>query len=922
MNSNFQRDSSKEEDKSPENIEIQQKSNSNLLVFGKNASCQLGLGHTDRLTSLQPLAFDLPAAHRIQQVFCGYDHTFVLTSSDEVFGFGRNGKGQLGLGNTDDQRSPQRVHLLCGMSVSKMAAGIDHSLALTKDGEVYSFGGNSNGQLGLGHTTPKEQTPQRVPSLCGLGATDLACGKNHTVVMCQDDQLLAFGDNRFGQLGIGGLDDALMVVASTPQKVRALSGKGLKQVSCGYNFTLVIANRQQPSVSEIDSTSTSKPRRKNGGQLFSFGENSYGQLGLGHTEHTYAPYAVRLGGPQKSAGCMWAGCGKEHALVLADDDDLYSFGSNLAGQLGLGITTHCQTTPTRVVGMGGMQIQAAACGKYTGFAYTSSHSLYAWGENTQGELGLFSPQDRTPRRSSNSLASRSESPTGLEPTGTGGERPKMQIGSPRLVPALSLPGYGIAVKGSAGFVGVGIGAFDHRPHCPLRDQLVEDIGGLLQDCDRPHALSDVVFEVVEDSALKGPRLCFYLHRAVLQARCPRLAAMAPANSLEAQTVELDKTITAQPFARFINYIYTGDIRIQSTSNFTNPHDDGEKDGPSLLFALMTIAKNFNLLRLVALCEKRIEAAINIENIAQMLCLSANGGFKYLQRQCLLFALVHYPTITHPSRTLQLVEALQPHPEMLASVLQLGNNFREGKPAECIEALPSDPTPLEEESFQEDFSTFFQEQVKTKNEDDEGTPVGNNSLFKIKLGQDGPTIFSHRAILAARSGFFSGMLSSCSGMSESTDGVFTLSLQPPPSLSSFMAFMFFIYTGISTSIEPAEALEILLMIDGETGSGGYFQLRSNDHLRLVCQTAISENVTPTNVWQLLERAHAIGDQNAKADATSFILSHFSEATDDNAIRYLQSHSHLAVDLLDQLSKQCQVFHDTYVSTTSTKEDLSK
>lgn len=53
----------------------------------------------------------------MSRVYCGYDHTFILTEHDEVYSFGRNSKGQLGIGNTVDQFTPQKVHLLCGKRV-------------------------------------------------------------------------------------------------------------------------------------------------------------------------------------------------------------------------------------------------------------------------------------------------------------------------------------------------------------------------------------------------------------------------------------------------------------------------------------------------------------------------------------------------------------------------------------------------------------------------------------------------------------------------------------------------------------------------------------------------------------------------------------------------------------------------------------
>ena len=181
-----------------------------VYCFGRNSRGQLGLGHKNAISPSLPVRIpslsSLPV--RVTAVFCGYDHAFALTAGDDVFAWGRNSKGQLGLGNTVDQPQPQKVRLLCGRKVVTVVAGAEHSLALTAervddaddataadalagadggdddgvDGrgarhrsalDVYSFGGNALGQLGLGRSTAREQTPQRVPALAARVAGHL-----------------------------------------------------------------------------------------------------------------------------------------------------------------------------------------------------------------------------------------------------------------------------------------------------------------------------------------------------------------------------------------------------------------------------------------------------------------------------------------------------------------------------------------------------------------------------------------------------------------------------------------------------------------------------------------------------------------------------------------------------------------------------
>jgi alpha-tubulin suppressor-like RCC1 family protein len=204
----------------------------------------------------------------VTKVFCAYQHAFVLTARDEVFSFGRNSKGQLGVGNTIEQTSPQKVRLLCGRRVCLMAGGMEFSLALTETDEVYSFGLGSAGQLGLGYTTAKEQTPQRAEGLCGLGITSMVCGRNHTLIHTRADEVWGFGDNSKGQLGLTS-----SLTAASPVRLEELCRRDVAQLACGYYYSMVLLR---------------------GGELYAFGDNSMGQLGTGGDDVERAPALVEV----------------------------------------------------------------------------------------------------------------------------------------------------------------------------------------------------------------------------------------------------------------------------------------------------------------------------------------------------------------------------------------------------------------------------------------------------------------------------------------------------------------------------------------------------------------------------------------------------------------------------------------------------
>ena len=140
----------------------------------------------------------------------------------------------------------------------QMAVGSDHTAALKSDGTVWTWGGNSSGQLGDG-TIAGHTTPQQVPGLTGVVA--ISAGDSHTVVVKNDGTVWAWGDNTFGQLGNG-----TTIQSTTPQRVSSLTG--VITIAAGGNVTLAL---------------------KSDGTVWAWGRNDSGQLGDGTTEDKSSP---------------------------------------------------------------------------------------------------------------------------------------------------------------------------------------------------------------------------------------------------------------------------------------------------------------------------------------------------------------------------------------------------------------------------------------------------------------------------------------------------------------------------------------------------------------------------------------------------------------------------------------------------------
>ncbi|KAF7825627.1 ultraviolet-B receptor UVR8-like [Senna tora] len=174
----------------------------------------------------------------VKEIACGGRHSAVITDAGALLTFGWGLYGQCGQGSNSDQLKPTCVPSLMGTRVAKAAAGLWHTLCVTVDGQIFSFGGNQFGQLGTGSDQP-EASPRLLDASCleNKHSSIVSCGARHSAVLTDDGQFFTWGWNKYGQLGLGDSVDR-----NIPSQV-TIGGCTPRNVACGWWHTLVLADK-------------------------------------------------------------------------------------------------------------------------------------------------------------------------------------------------------------------------------------------------------------------------------------------------------------------------------------------------------------------------------------------------------------------------------------------------------------------------------------------------------------------------------------------------------------------------------------------------------------------------------------------------------------------------------------------------------
>lgn len=196
----------------------------NVYTWGHNAHGELGQGTTD--TIAHPTPTMIAGFSNVKAVAGGNESSFAIKNDGTIWSWGRNNAGQLGLGATGDQTTPQQVFLSPGVPLlaQAVASGEQHTAVVATDGKVYTFGGNGEGEFGNGATDSlPHPTPTRIAAL-GTNNTAVVAGYRHTFVLKGDGTAWGWGADNIGQLGRGAATTTGCTCQPAPTAVTGITG--------------------------------------------------------------------------------------------------------------------------------------------------------------------------------------------------------------------------------------------------------------------------------------------------------------------------------------------------------------------------------------------------------------------------------------------------------------------------------------------------------------------------------------------------------------------------------------------------------------------------------------------------------------------------------------------------------------------------
>ena len=293
---------------------------------------------------------------------CGEYHTITLSNDGTLYSFGYNYYGQLGLGHNNHVSIPTPIPNL--PKITQISCGGYFTVCVDCEGFMWSFGHNNCGQLGTGNKT-ELKVPQKIEDIPPV--LSVSCGHSHTLIITTDSNLWSCGSNEDAQLCLENKENQL--------KPRQTSFSNILKISTGYYHSLFQNDK---------------------GEIFSCGYNHNGQCGLGHINSPQiTPSLMILNAP---ANIIHFVCGCNQSLFLDSEGNVYSVGDNKYGSLGHKTNQNELSKISNIP-----PIKIISCVRSSCYLIDFEGNLWSFGLNGYGQLGHGDEKNKNTPKMINTL---------------------------------------------------------------------------------------------------------------------------------------------------------------------------------------------------------------------------------------------------------------------------------------------------------------------------------------------------------------------------------------------------------------------------------------------------------------------------------------------------------------------------------------
>ena len=361
------------------------RSDGTVWAWGSNSYGQLG----DGTTTARPSPVQVPGLANIVSVEAGDGFSFAVRNDGAVWAWGSNYLGELGDGTTTQQLTPTPVPALSQVTRIRTASIVRHVFALRSDGSVWSWGEGSAGQLGDGQSVDQRLTPAPIPTLSGV--VDISAGVVFGLALLGNQQIKGWGYDQSLALG-----DGIPKTRSVPTQLTGLTGVAKLDRMASHTLALktdgtvwrlgyvphqtlfpgaTMPFTQIAGLSNVTAIAAGQDfgvALRSDGTVWTWGENQFGQLGGGEPTARQNPQAI-----SSLNNIVAIAAGRFFALALRSDGTVWAWGENTYGQRGNGATGPGGGAPNQVIGLTG--VTAIASANLQSFAVRNDGTLWFWG---------------------------------------------------------------------------------------------------------------------------------------------------------------------------------------------------------------------------------------------------------------------------------------------------------------------------------------------------------------------------------------------------------------------------------------------------------------------------------------------------------------------------------------------------------------